>query len=310
MESPTRAELIAEVTQLRREVTSLADRQRELTFLLQAHQTIVSSLDLEQILQAIVEQAAAISGCTSIRLFLLDEASQVLRFRVGFGPPAAEPAALDVPAAESFSGQVASTGMPLAVADTRGDPRLWRPDLASKYGHVSYLGLPVKLASRLFGVLAFSTPVPRAYSEREIALLSGFADRAALVLENARLLHQERQRRRQLEAVRAVSAEITRELDLPTLLHLITQRAMELTGAAGGDVFLWDETSQLLTPQASHGLSVGREKTTRRLGEGVMGTVAQRRQGMLLNDYRTSVWATPHTLTHAWKRASAPAERG
>ncbi|HYL81891.1 MAG TPA: GAF domain-containing protein, partial [Candidatus Acidoferrum sp.] len=237
MGSPTKAELIAEVTALRKEVESLAGRRRELTALLRAHQTIVSSLDLEQLLQSIVEQAAAISGCTSIRLFLLDEASQVLRCRMGFGLPPGELDAFDVPAAESFSGQVAATGSPLAVADMRGDPRIWRPDIAARYGHVSYLGLPVRLASRLFGVLAFTTPAPRTYSEEEIALLTGFADRAALALDHARLFHQEQQRRKQLEAVRAVCTEITRELDLPILLHLITQRAMELTGAAGGDVF-------------------------------------------------------------------------
>src|SRR6266511_13776 len=39
-------------------------------------------------------------------------------------------------------------------------------------------------------------------------------------------------RTRQLEAIRAMTEEITRELDLTTLLHLITQRAMELVGAA------------------------------------------------------------------------------
>lgn len=294
MGSPTKAELIAEVTELRKEVESLAGHQRELTALLQAHQTIVSFLDLEQILQAIVEQAAAISGCTSIRLFLLDEASRVLRCRVGFGLPAAELEAFEVPTAESFSGQVAATGTPLAVADIRGDPRVWRPDLAAKYGHVSYLGLPVKLASRLFGVLVFSTPSPRTYSEDEIGFLTGFADRAAVAIENARLFAEEQRRCRQLEAVQSVTAEITRELDLTTLLAILTRRTVELFGATSGGVHFWDEANQVVIPQAWSGNLQGWQKDVRyRLGEGVVGTVALKRQGLVVNDYRHSVYAHP-----------------
>ena len=54
-------------------------------------------------------------------------------------------------------------------------------------------------------------------------------------------------RLQQFEAVSTVTAEITRELDLTTLLGLITRRAVELIDAAvSGAILLWDETEQLL----------------------------------------------------------------
>ena len=58
-------------------------------------------------------------------------------------------------------------------------------------------------------------------------------------------------RLKQLEAVRAVTHEITQELDLATLLNLIIRRAVEITEAAGsGALYLWDETDQVLVSHA------------------------------------------------------------
>ena len=49
------------------------------------------------------------------------------------------------------------------------------------------------------------------------------------------------ERIRQLEAVKSITQEITRERDLTALLRLITRRAMELVGAASSATHLWDD---------------------------------------------------------------------
>jgi PAS domain S-box-containing protein len=106
-------------------------------------------------------------------------------------------------------------------------------------------------------------------------------------------------RTRQLEAIRTVSTEITHELDPTRLLDLITQRAAELVGALSGTLYLWDAEKQTLVSRSwlSPGSSTGTR--VRRLGEGVAGTVAARRQGMIVNDYRASPFATPESLYRA-----------
>ena len=105
-------------------------------------------------------------------------------------------------------------------------------------------------------------------------------------------------RTRQLDAIRAVTTEISRELDLTTLLELINRRAAELVGATSGTVRLWDEQAKLLIPVAWHGLGEWVKDQCRQLGEGVTGVVAQRREGMIVNDYRTSPYALPAPLEH------------
>ena len=103
-------------------------------------------------------------------------------------------------------------------------------------------------------------------------------------------------RTRQLDALRLVSEEITRELDLGVLLGLITRRAIDLVAGMGGGVYLWDESAQLVIPHTYHGAAESRGKFPRRLGEGLVGHVARARQGMIVNDYRAASFAHPRTL--------------
>jgi signal transduction protein with GAF and PtsI domain len=122
---------------------------------------------------------------------------------------------------------------------------------------------------------------------------------AAWQVSEARREHRQAEqalaeRIRQAEAVQAITAEITRELNLTTLLGLITQRAVALVEAAtSGVVYLWDTAAEVLTTQAWHGRGEWMREVRLRLGEGIAGTVAQRREGLLVNDYRTSPYVNP-----------------
>ncbi len=269
------------------------NRDDRLAAFLQASQAMASSLDLDQVLRTVVEAAAAISGAPFVRLFLLEGAPPMLHWRVGVGlSPEGEPNR-PIRIGESFSGQVAVTGQPLAVADCREDPRLRFPEHIQRYSLISYLGLPVKTGDRLLGVLCFNTNAPHVYTEEEISFLNAFAQQAAVAIQNAQLHREEQRRRQQLEAVRAVAAEITRELDLTLLLQLIIRRAVDLTGAQAGSLSLWDEGAQILRHRAWVGYDDWLANVTLRPGEGVKGAVAQRRAGMIVNDYPASPVAYP-----------------
>jgi signal transduction histidine kinase len=124
-----------------------------------------------------------------------------------------------------------------------------------------------------------------------------------LAVENAQLYRQERRRRGQLEAVRIVAGAMTRELDLTALLRFIVREAATLVGDAAAMVFLVDGAGTMLTPYAGH--RIPRSETepvgTRplRVGEGVTGTVAATRKGMIVNDFRTAGLAPPSLLARS-----------
>lgn len=102
-----------------------------------------------------------------------------------------------------------------------------------------------------------------------------------------------------MQALRAFNSEITRVLDLTTLLHLITRRAAQLVGAVSGSIYLWDEAAQVLSADALYSLGEWARGKHLRLGEEIAGTVAQRREGMIVNDYQTSPYAGSFFLERA-----------
>jgi signal transduction histidine kinase/DNA-binding response OmpR family regulator/putative methionine-R-sulfoxide reductase with GAF domain len=106
------------------------------------------------------------------------------------------------------------------------------------------------------------------------------------------------ERTKRLEVIRTVTEEITRELDLTTLLELITQRAAELIGAPSSIIYLWDTTAEAFIPRAWYGLGDWIRDVRFRMGEGIPGVVGQRREGVLVNDYRASPYATALFIQH------------
>jgi transcriptional regulator with GAF, ATPase, and Fis domain len=106
----------------------------------------------------------------------------------------------------------------------------------------------------------------------------------------------------QIEALRAVSAELTRELNIERLLPLVMTRAVALFGTTHGSLYLWEEATGQLVPHMWQGHGVWEKGLRFGLGQGVAGAVAQRREGLIVNDFRGSLFATPLVLaetTHA-----------
>ena len=87
----------------------------------------------------------------------------------------------------------------------------------------------------------------------------------------------------QLDALRAATSEITRELDLKVLLTRIARSAVELLEGAWGGVYLWDAATELLVPHAWWGYVEPVPTESWHLGEGVVGTAAAQRRGMVEN---------------------------
>ena len=111
----------------------------------------------------------------------------------------------------------------------------------------------------------------------------------------------------QMQAVHTIAEEITRELDFATLPHLIVQRAADLLGAPRSVLYLWDEATQMLRPQAWCNAGAWLNDLPLRLGEGVAGTVAQRREGLLVNDPQHAPYAYP-TFVEPYGPAATIAE--
>jgi PAS domain S-box-containing protein len=111
-------------------------------------------------------------------------------------------------------------------------------------------------------------------------------------------LHALGERTKRLEVIRAVTEEITRELDLTTLLELIARRAAELVGVPSSAIYLWGDAAKAFIPRAWYGLGDWMRDVRFRMGEGIPGVVGQCRERLLVNDYRSSPYVVPLFIEH------------
>jgi diguanylate cyclase (GGDEF)-like protein/PAS domain S-box-containing protein len=151
----------------------------------------------------------------------------------------------------------------------------------------SWLGIPLIVHDDVIGMLTLDHHQPSFYDdERIIDLVMAFADQVAISLENARLYANEHQRVKELDALRATTADITRELSLENLIRSILERATILLGATGGELGLLDKKDGSIRILVSH--NMGSENTASLIqpGEGLMGYVVQTKQVEMIENYQ------------------------
>jgi GAF domain-containing protein len=94
-----------------------------------------------------------------------------------------------IPPGVGLVGWAALEGRPAWTEDFRGDRRFrTSPAIHERnvaLGIVAGLAVPLRLAGRVIGVLSVGSPAPRAFTEAEVELLQGFADHAAVAINNA-----------------------------------------------------------------------------------------------------------------------------
>ncbi len=207
---------------------------------------------------------------------------------------------------DSQAGYTLTSREPVIVEDLLTETRFSGPQVLHDHGVVSGLSVIIPAGERPFGVLGAHSTRRRAFTQDDVNFLQAVANVLATATERRRMEEAVRVRTQQLEAVRAVTTEITRELNLMALLSLIVRRAAELVGATSGVIFLWDETAEALLPKAWHGSEEWFDKIPRRPGDGVAGWVAMRRTGLLVNNYQSS----PYALSLARGRTDITAALG
>jgi signal transduction histidine kinase len=89
-----------------------------------------------------------------------------------------------------FAREALETKAPVVSRNAEQDSRAHPSKLYSKYGLVSYLGLPLIVEDRTLGVLGFHTKEEHEFTVEEIELLTLLADKAAVAIHNAQM-HEE-----------------------------------------------------------------------------------------------------------------------
>lgn len=216
------------------------DLRQQNEYLNALHETtlaLMKRLELADLLQAIVTRAAQLLDTAHGYVSLVEPDQEGVTIKVGIGL-FSQHIGYRSEFGEGLTGQVWQTGQ-LIVVD---DYDTW-PERAAKFGYNvvgAAVGLPLTSGGQVLGVLGVASPPgsQRKFSQREIELLSGFAQLASIALDNARLYTAAQQelveRQRAVEALQESEERYRRLIELsPEMIAVQSEGRFVYVNAAG-----------------------------------------------------------------------------
>jgi PAS domain S-box-containing protein len=246
--------------------------------------TLTRSLDLDQVLQAIMGFAprlipASIGGVTHLvdeaTGKLIPEAASVFQVNTQNG--------VGMSIGQGIAGLVVQEKRLIDVPNVEQAPRFLAADTPIK----SLLAAPLLIDGDCIGTLSLNSHQVGAFSADDERLLTTLAAQAAIAVRNARLHQEVRRRVEELTFLNQAGRTVTSNLDLEQVLTTVMGETGRALKAEAGSILLIDEESSELT----FGTAVGPHSEKVRglrlpLGQGIAGWVAREGQPLLVPDVR------------------------
>ena len=204
---------------------------QKIALLYDASQAVLSTFDLDEVLQQILIIARDFFHVHNAAILLLEKDTQQLAVQNQIGW---EHCNLRIPLGKGLTGAAAQQKRPIYSPDVANDPRY-----IPSFGNTrSEIAVPLMVRDEVLGVLDCQSDHLDHFDSETIDLLTLFSTQASMAVQNARLYSLERRRAQQLETINTIAQQMTVVLDFRELLN----RVCTLIGQA----FLVDHVSILL----------------------------------------------------------------
>src|SRR5262249_4086313 len=109
------------------------------------------------------------------------------------------------------------------------------------FGYRTALGVPLLRGEATIGVFFLSRDEVNPFTEKQVELVTTFADQAVIAIENARLLNELRESLEQQTATSKVLDVISRSaFDLRAVFEAVVESSVRLCGAERGLIYRFD----------------------------------------------------------------------
>jgi diguanylate cyclase (GGDEF)-like protein len=199
----------------------------KIAVLYDAGQAVLSTFDLDEVLQRILAIARDYFHLPNAAILLLDKESQQLYVRSQLGWDEGQES-IRLALSQGLTGAAAARQHPIYAPDVTRDQRY----VCSAQSTRSELAIPLMVRDEVVGVFDCQSDTVDHFDAEKIELLTLFSTHASIALENARLYSLERKRARQLEAINIIAQQSTAVMDLEELLIRVCsviQRAFQVS---------------------------------------------------------------------------------
>lgn len=213
---------------------------QKIALLYDASQAVLSTFNLDEVLEQILSIVRDYFHVTNSALLLLNPNTQEFFVRTSIGRPKDE-SQIRISFGKGLIGVAAQQKRPVYVPDVSRDPRYIGhfPDTKSE------LAIPLMVRDEVVGILDIQSEKLDAFDSETLDLLTLFSTQASIALENARLYTLEQRRSRQLEAINAIARQTTAVLNLDELLGKVCDLVLQTFPVDHVVVMLLDEDEHL-----------------------------------------------------------------
>ena len=159
-----------------------------------------STFDLQTVLSALVESAARL--CDAEMAAIMRPRGSTFDFAANYGFSQEMTTLLatkPVPRGHgTLAGRTANEGRPVHIPDVLADPEYTYAEGQSVAGYRTMLGVPLLRDGASIGVVVLVRKVARPFTEKQIKLVTTFADQAVIAIETVRLFDEIQEKSRQL----------------------------------------------------------------------------------------------------------------
>jgi GAF domain-containing protein len=226
--------------------------------------------DLEPVFAAMLEKGVRICGATFGNISRWD--GEVMHHVATHNAPAAFAEARKLspdyrPGPKSIFGRLIATKKVVHVADLAADEVYVSEHFPAAVSAVelggvrTLLAVPMLKENELIGAITVYRQEVRPFTDKQVALLTSFANQAVIAIENARLLTELHQRTDELgrsvgelRALGEVSQAVNSTLDLETVLSTIVTKAAQLSGTEAGAIYVFDDPQREFRLHATYGM--------------------------------------------------------
>jgi diguanylate cyclase (GGDEF)-like protein len=213
----------------------------KIAVLYDAGQAVLSTFDLDEVLQRILGIARDYFHLRNVAIGLLDKQSQQLYIRSQIGWDEGQDK-VQLPLGQGISGAAALKKQPVYAPDVSKDSRYFCSAKSTR----SELAIPLMVRDEVVGVLDCQSDRVDHFDPETIDLLTLFSTQASIALQNARLYSLEQQRARQLQAINAIAQQTTAVLDLEDLLGRVCQLIQDAFRVSHVSLFLREDHDLVL----------------------------------------------------------------
>jgi signal transduction histidine kinase len=213
---------------------AVAHNARQLESLYSVAHSIISSLNLQEILQRVTRDACRLMDTKVCSLMLLNPARDRLELRACHGASADYLHKPPLPVTDSLVGFVVGRGKPLRVYNVQEHDAYRHSELARQEGLVSLLSVPMAVGDTVIGALNVYTAQLYRYSNQDARILSALANLAAVAIENARLhekiveVEEQLRHNERLSTLGLLAAEVAHEIRNPLTVMKMLFHSLDL----------------------------------------------------------------------------------